>query len=319
MLRTIATCSILTLMASVFIPGQTLFAKSDRFTLIDIQKLNRYDENRILYQHIEKLHDQFVADAYDNSVAALMVIKDKTVYLFKDGFDDPEQVRANKILYDRGNQFLPDMWPNKIAGVPNFVMITDRRIEIQKNTTKEFVSANYKDFYMDVRNRFLKKHASIFLSLLVNRKDIEITIDRKRIPRKIADGDTVKYATWVSVRTSDGSTVYYAEDANGDGVTETFTVHSSDGFQWGFSSGPNLINIRNNSQKDIEGIIGWMTNTASGGSPVEDEIIKKTFPSAGTIGDMINDIYYIDAETKTFLKKKDINIEDAVEKKARGQ
>ena len=318
MRRPTATTTILALMASVLIPG-LLFAGSKGFTLIDIQKLNRYDEDRILYQHFEKPFDEFAPDASDNSIAALMVIKDKSVYLFKDGYDDPESVRNNRILHDRGNQFLPDLWPNKIEGVPNFVMITDRKVELQRNTTKEFVAGNYRDFYVDVRNRFLKKHAAIFLSLIVNRRDIEIATDRKRIPRRISDGDTVRYATWVSARTSDGGTVYYAEDADGDGITETFTVHSSDGFQWGFKAGANLVNIRNNTQKDIEGIIGWLTNAAYAGSPIEDELIKKTFPTSAIVKEMIDDIYYIDSDTKTFMKKKNIDIESEVDKKAQAK
>ena len=51
---------------------------------------------------------------YDNSLAALMVIKDKKVYLIQDGYDNPEQVAHNKAVLDRGNQFVPDMWQNKI-------------------------------------------------------------------------------------------------------------------------------------------------------------------------------------------------------------
>lgn len=315
MRRPTATMTIFALIISVLLPG-LLLARSKDFTLIDIQKLNRYDEDRILYQHFEKPHNEFSPDAKDNSIAALMVIKDKNVYLFKDGYDDHEAVLANRLLHDRGNQFLPDLWTNKIESVPNFVTITDRKIELQKNTSKEFVATNYKDFYVDVRDRFLKKHAAIFLSLIVNRKDIEIAVERKRIPRKIYEGDAVKYSTWVSARTSDGGTVYYAEDADGDGVTETFMVHSSDGFQWGFKTGPNLINIQNNTRKEIEAIIGWLVTTAYSGSPVEDELIKKTFPTTSTVGEMIDDIYYIDSETRTFMKKKNIDLEAEVDKKA---
>ncbi len=160
MRRPTATTTLLVLIITVLCPG-LLLARSKNFTLIDIQKLNRYDEDRILYQHFEKPYNEFSPDAKDNSIAALMVIKDKNVYLFKDGYDDTDAVMRNRLVHDRGNQFLPDLWPNKIEGVPNFVMITDRKIELQKNTTKEFVANNYKDFYVDVRNRFLKKHAAI--------------------------------------------------------------------------------------------------------------------------------------------------------------
>lgn len=301
---------------SLFFLSPPSFSKEPAFSIVEIQKLSRYDEDRVLYQQFEKTHDEYAGENMDNSIAALMIIKDKKVYLFEDGYDSIEQVKLNKVTLDKGNQFLPDMWQNKISGIPNYVMITDRRIEIQKNTSKEFVSNNYKDFYLSVRDKFLKKHVAIFLSLIVNRREADISINRVKL-RKSSDADQTKYKTTVSGRTPDGGTVYYAEDANGDGLTDTFTVDSRDGFQWGFKSGPNLVCIINNTQKDIEKIIGRITNFAYFGSPEEEQLIKKTFPSPDKINSMIDSIYNIDAETDRFLKKNNINLEESVDKSSK--
>ena len=67
-------------------------------------------------------------------------------------------------------------------------------------------------------------------------------------PRQCSPGEyptatEVKYDNPGIGQDPDGGTVYYAEDADGDGITETFTVESRDGFQWGFKSGPNVVCI----------------------------------------------------------------------------
>lgn len=319
MMQKFGTFAICLVAVTLVLQTQTLYSKDLSFTLLDIQKLNRYDENRVLYQQYESPHNEITGDVVDNSIAALMIIKDKKVYLFEDGYDSPEQTKLNKIVLDRGNQMLPDMWPNKISNSPNFVLITDRKLEMQRNTTKEWVSNNYKDFYISVRDKFLKKHVSIFFSLIINRMENEISISRRRIPRKIAEGDQAKYITTVSARTPDGGTVYYAEDSDGDGITDIFTVNSGDDFQWGYGCGPNLVCIIHNTQKDIEKIIGRLANFAYNGSPAEEELIKKTFPGTDKINAMINDLYRIDADTERYLKKNNINIEDLVEKSSKGE
>ena len=296
-----------------------LIARDLSYLPIDITKLSRYDENRVMYQHIETAHGEFSQDQMDNSVASLLVIKDKKVYLIRDGFDSTEQAMLNKGMYDKGGQLLPDIWVNKIDGVPDYIVVTDRKIEIQKNTTKEWVSSNYKEFYGSVREKFLKKHVAIFLSLIVNRVESEITVARKRLARTMADGDKVRYATTVTARTPDGGTVYYAEDADGDGVTETFTVNCNDGFIWGFKSGPNVVCILRNTQKDVENMIGTLTNLAYNGSPEEEQIIKKTFPTPDKINSMIDTLYNIDAETDKFLKKNSINLDESIDRKSKGE
>jgi hypothetical protein len=318
MIQKFGTFVICFIALSIVFQMQALYSKEISFTPVDIQKLSRYDEDRVLFQQYEGTPNAYAGDAMDNSIARLMVIKDKKVYLFQDGYDSPEQVKLNKDTLDRGNQMLPDMWPNKISDSPNFVLITDRRKEMQRNISKEWVSNNYKDFYLSVRDKFLKKHVSIFFSMLINRRDNEITISRKRIPRKIADGDQAKYITAVTAKTSEG-TIYYAEDADGDGITETFTVNFNDGFYWGSGSGPNIVCIAHNTQKDIEKIIGRLASFAYGGSPAEEEIIKKTFPGAGKVNSMIDDLYRIDGDTEKYLKKNNINIEDVVDKSTKGE
>src|SRR4030042_5015147 len=120
-----------------------LYSKDLGYTLVSIENLNRYDEDRVLYQQFESTLEKYASGANDNSIAALMVIKDKKVYLFEDGYDSPEQVKLNRDTLDRSSQILPDMWQNKIDSIPDFVLITDRRIELQRNTAKEWVSSNY--------------------------------------------------------------------------------------------------------------------------------------------------------------------------------
>ena len=297
-------------------PVTSSSSKEKAMLMIDIKQLSRYDENRVMYQQFEKIHDEN-SNEYeytDNSFAALMVIKDKKVLFIEDGYDNPEEVKNNRVTYELGKQAIPDLWVNKISGSPNFIIITDRKIELQKSSSKDYVSANYKDFYLNVRDKVLKKHVAIFLSLIVNRKEAEISISRERISRKISDTGPVKYLTRVTGRTPDGGTIYSAEDANGDGITETFTVDCNDGFEWGFNSGPNLVCIINNSQKDVEKIIGRIAYLAYNGSPEEEQIIKKTFPTPEKVKAMIDELYNIDGDTARLLKSNNINLEDAVDK-----
>jgi hypothetical protein len=149
--------------------------------------------------------------------------------------------------------------------------------------------------------------------LIVNRREAEFSVERKHLPRKLSDGDKVLYMTSVTARTPDGSTVYHAEDADGDGITETFTVNCNDGFLWGAKSGPNIVCIIRNTQRDVESIIGTLTNLAYSGTPEEEQIIKKTFPTPDKINTMIDNLYNIDAETERYLKKNNVNIEEGID------
>lgn len=304
---------------SILFQVPSLYSRDLSFTFLDVKKVSGYDQDRIVFQQIEKAPSELQVDTQDNSVALLMVIQDRKIYFFQDGYDNPEQVYFTKITYDMGNQFVPDIWLNKIDSNPDFVTVTDRRTEVQRSNVKEWVSSNYKDLYLSVRDKFIKKHVSIFLSLIVNRKETDMAVSRKLLHRKLYDTGGPKFAITVSARTTDGSTVYYAEDADGDGVTETFTVHCGDGFQWGYKSGPNVICIEKNTQKDIQQMIGRITNLAYYGSPEEEQIIKKSFPSPDKINSMINTLYNIDPETDKMLRKNGINIEENVDNSTKGE
>jgi hypothetical protein len=295
----------------------SLYSKDLSFTFLDIQKISSYDTDRIAYQQFEKAPDALNPDKNDNSLALLMIIKDKKIYVIQDGYDNPEQVYFNKISFNQGNQFIPNIWLNMIDGKPDSVMVTDRRIEVQRNTDKDWVAKNYNEMYAGVRDKFIKKHVTIFLSLIVNRKESDIVISRKLMRRKTYEPQEPRFAISVSARTNDGGTVYYAEDADGDGVTETFMVNCSDGFQWGYKSGPNIICIEKNTQKDIQQMIGRLTNLAYYGTQEEAEIIKKSLPTTDKIDTMINSLYNIDAETDKLLKKNGIDIDKNVEESSK--
>jgi hypothetical protein len=318
MLHKIAKLTLI-LVLIIFFQAPLLLAKEVGFKIIDIFNLNRYFEDRIAYQQYEKSYDQWHADTIDNSIAVLMLIKDKRIYLFKDGYDDPEAVRLKILMYNTGNTMIPDLWENKINGSPNFVQISDRKVVLLRNISKEQVSANYKDFYIKIRDEFLKKHVCIFLSLIFNRSETEMTITRTELPKRLSDQSPTKYAISVTVRTGDAGAVYHAEDSDGDGITDTFTVNMTDGFSWGYKCGANTIFIKNNTQKDIEKIIGRITNIAYYGSPEEEQIIKKSLPPQDKINALINDLYRVDSETKQFLKDNKVNIDEMVERGSKGE
>jgi hypothetical protein len=299
---------------SLIFQTQLLYSKAVEFKTIDVIELNRYYEDRIAYQQFEKQEDQFHLDNEDTSIAVLMIIKDKKIYLFKDGYDDEKQVRNKMILYSNSRQLNPVLWENRITGTPNYLLVTDRKIELQKSVSKEWITNNYKDFYIRIRDEFLKKHVAIFYSLLIDRMNTDMKVTRRELYKRANETGPAKYATSVVAITKDGGTVYYAEDSDGDGITETFTVNTSDGFSWGYKVGPNVVNIINNTQKDIEKMIGKIASYAYYGSPEEEQIIKKTFPTQDKISAMINDLYRIDPDTNKILKDNKINLEESIER-----
>ncbi len=310
---------MLILVLIAFFQAPLLLAKEVGFKIIDIFNLNRYDEDRIAYQQYEKPYDQWHVDTIDNSIAVLMLIKEKKIYLFKDGYDDFEAIRLKILLYNTGNTMIPDLWENKISSSPNFVQVSDRKVILMRNISKEQVSANYKDFYVKIRDEFLKRHVAIFLSLIMNRAEAEVTVTRTELPKRLSDQSPAKYAISVSARTGDAGAVYHAEDSDGDGITDTFTVNMTDGFSWGYKCGANTIFIKNNTQKDIERIIGRITSIAFNGSPEEEQIIKKSLPPLDKINDLIKELYKVDSETKQFLKDNKVNIEEMIEKGSKAE
>lgn len=302
---------------SILFQVPSLYSRDPGFTFLDFKKISSYDTDRITFQQFEKESDALNPDKSDNSLALLMIIRDKKIYIFQDGYDNPEQVYFTKITLDQGNQLMPNIWLNLIDGKPDYVVVTDRRTEVQRNTDKDWVAKNYNDLYGSVRDKFLKKHVTIFMSLIANRKESDMVISRTLLPRRTYDKPEPRFAISVSAKTNDGGTVYHAEDSDGDGVTETFTVHCGDGFQWGYKSGPNIICIEKNTQKDIQQIIGRISNLAYYGTQEEAEIIKKSLPAPEKLDDMINSLYNIDPETEKMLKKNGIDIQKNVEESSK--
>lgn len=260
-------------------------SKSIPFKILKLEKISRYNEDRVAYQQVEA----DVSPIIDNSSASLLIIKNSKMYLFKDGFDDPGTVNEQKLLLEMENRIVGDMWKNKIDNKPDFLRITDRRVEVLKNQSQEFVTNNYGDFYTHIRNQFLKKHVAIFKALMINRKDSGLYVKRTPLPKKAFDEGPTKFKTIVSAKTLDEK-IYYAEDADGDNITETFYVSIPDGFNWGYKSGPNIIFIYKNKQEDVKNLIGKLAYEAYNGSPEEEMFIKKTFPAKDEITDMINDL-----------------------------
>lgn len=254
------------------------------FQLIELENVSRYHEDRIAFQHIElpdKLFDKLVNT--DNAVESLLIIKNKKMFLIKDGYDNINDVNLKRLLFsiDDKDPKLIDKELRGITGKPNYVRITERRIEILKKIDltegEDFVSRTFGKFYINVRNAFLKKHVEIFRNLMINRKESGLFVERVRLPRKLVIGggeEKFKYATFVTAKSEDEK-IYFAADSDGDGVTETFYVNLGDGFNWGYQSGPNIIFIYNNTKEDIKQFIGNLTKEAYLGTKEEEEIISK--------------------------------------------
>ena len=264
------------------------------FKPIIIEDISRYYEDRIAYQHVQKE----VAPNIDNSFSALLIIKEKKIYLIQDGYDDPSIVATNKLRLEMETKLVGDLWVNKINGKPDFVRITDRKIELLKNFNEDFVSKNFGSFFLSVRNAFIKKHVEVFKKLMVDRKESGLIVSRTPLPVPAylnAPETPTKYKITVSGKTIDEK-LYYAEDSDGDGITETFMVNSADGFNWGYKSGANIIFIYNNQDEEIKGLIGQMCNWAYYGTPEEEKEILQNFPKDS---DIINEFKLeVPAQTK---------------------
>lgn len=273
-------------MIIIILFSASILASNFDFKPVVIEKISRYNEDRIAYQHIQ---NDF-GEKTDDSIATLLIIKEKQIYLLKDGYDDPEKVREKRLMLSMENQLIPDLWKNKINEKPDFIRITSRRIERMKNFDEDFVSKSFGTFYQNVRNAFLNKHVEIFKQLMIGRKDSGLIVDRVPLPKPTyinAPETETKYKITVSAKTIDEK-IYYAEDADGDGITETFTVSIPDGFNWGYKSGPNIIFIYNNKVEVVQNIIGNLSKWAYYGTPEEEEKIMKTFPKDSQIIDQFD-------------------------------
>lgn len=275
---------------------------------ISIEDISRYNEDRITYQQIEYIEDPEQHQKEDTSIASLLIIRDRKMYLFKDGYDDHKIVEQNRIIKESENRLIRnELWERQIDGKPDFLIITDRRTEVMKRiTTKptENISESYGNYYQKIRDTFIQEHVKIFRGLMINRKDAEFRVERKPIPKKLSDDSSeVKYFTSVTAKTKDGM-IYYAEDANGDGTTETFYVNLPDGFSWGYQSGPNIIFIYNNSQENIKGFIKDLAKEAIEGTTEEEQIINKEFSTLEEqTMELITDLVRVDQQTKDTMKE----------------
>jgi hypothetical protein len=278
--RVIAIAMLL-LIALAALPVYAYFGKSIDYLPIEVETISRYTEDRIAYQQIQTAP----IPGSDDSQAGLLIIKDRKMYLLKDGYDDPRVVRTQQLLIQKESAMVGDVWVNKINSKPDYIRITDRRIELMKNFGEEFVSKQFGSFYVSVRNAFLNRHVQTFRQLMNNRAESGLVVERVPLPKPLyvgAPDEPTKYATYVIGKTIDDK-LYYAIDADGDGVTETFTVNIPDGFHWGYKSGPNIILILNNTDEEIKGIIGKLAHEAYYGTPDEEKNILQTFPKDSDI------------------------------------
>jgi len=314
--KVLGSLSIVIILALVFQVTEVLSknSKNFKFKILSIEKISRFNEDRIAFQHIEKTYNEdLLFDKVDNSIASLLIVRDRKIYLFKDGFDNLNDVITQKKIMDMENRLIPDLWINKIDNKPDYVIVTDRRMKIlekvsvqEKNasgkiTTNKNLPDDYSNIYKEVRDKFLKNHVKIFKTLMVSYKE-NVFVNRKPLPKRLYDQGETKYFTSVSAKTLD-ETLYYAEDEDGDNITETFTVTLPDGFNWGGQSGPNIIFIykckyldKNNKEMntEIKNSIGTLAKEAYFGTEKEDKLMTKTLQKEkDEIKFMIDDIYRI--------------------------
>jgi len=283
----IASVTGIILISSIIFAG---LARNIIYKTLAIENISRYTEDRVAFQHIQTIHEPYSFDKKDNSIASLLIIKDKKMYLLKDGYDDKRVVNEQKTIYQMQNRLFPDLWVNKIDNKPDYIIKTDRRIPIlrkievnSKLGENKNLDEKYTKFYTEIRNKFIKKHINIFKKLMLDRKDSGIFVVRKPLPNRLSYNGPTKYFMSVQAKTKNGR-LYYAEDANGDGITETFSVNLKDGFDWGYKSGPNIIFIYKCKFKDKKGnptntkikeLIGNICHIAYYGFPKEYEMMKK--------------------------------------------
>ncbi|TFH41706.1 MAG: hypothetical protein E4G96_04975 [Chrysiogenales bacterium] len=279
---------VIVIIAATFFLAFELLSKERVLEIINLEKLSHYDEDRVAYQRIEK-HVGFFKD---NSIEVLLVIKDKKAYLMMDGYDRMSDVKRKRYIKDVTREYISDedLWVNKINGKPDFIKTAYRRSELMTNANEEFVTTNFGAFYRSVRDNLLVRHVEKFRHLMKNRGESQLQVTRKPVSLPIYASEeqrkNQKFSITARAKAMD-ETLYYCEDADGDGVTETFWVHRGDGFNWGYKSGPNVIFIYNNQEKEIETIIGKLANESVHGSVDEEKMLIQTFPKERDINDMI--------------------------------
>lgn len=295
----IILCFLVVLAASVY-------SKDLTYEELSIEDISKYNEDRMAYQQVEYIVDPEVHQKQDTSIASLLIIRDKKMYLFKDGYDDHHVVEQNKVIKEMENRLVQnELWTRNIDNKPDYLIITDRRVEVLKKVIvaekDDNLNQRYTDFYIKMRDAFIQKHVAIFRGLMINRKDAEFRMNRIPIPKSINYNGPTKYFTYATAKTKTGE-VYYAEDSDGDGITETFTVELPDGFHWGYKSGPNIVFILKNKQENIKAMIGSLTKEAYEGTPEEEKIITKQFDKLDKdIPKLMDDLIQMDFETKSVM------------------
>ena len=282
---------IVCLSTLVFIATRLYSEKTD-YTLLTLDTISNYRDNRIVYQHIQADPPKGVISETDTSVAALLIIHDGVMTLLAEGYDNPEVALSQKKIFEIENRHITndDVWPNRIdskepAPIPDYVRQSERRIDIVnidsstipkegKNTIpKNYVESKYKQTFLQVRKLFLEKHIAIFRELMSNREDSDLFVQREALKKDLftpAVMDASKFCTKVYAKSNTG-TIYHAEDCDGDNITETFSVHIPDGFNWGRNSGPNTIFIYKNKDPEIQELIGSLAYEALYGSTKDTE------------------------------------------------
>ncbi|HPS58004.1 MAG TPA: hypothetical protein PK514_07850 [Spirochaetota bacterium] len=286
--------ALVILLLSILCSG-ILISKEKEYLILDVDKITRYKEDRIVYQRIERPDVQ----TQDNSVEILLVIKDSKSYFIADGFDKVDEVKMKRIVMDAENKYVDnnDFWLNKINGKPDCVRIIYRRSDLLRNINEEFVSSNFGQFYKSVRDGFIKMHVEKFRTLMKNRGESGLHVRKKQISMEVNpdNSNDVKQKFFTSATGKSGDeVVYYCEDADGDGITETFMAYRNDGFDWGIGSGPNILMIYGNTDKDIETLIGKLVNESENGTVEEEKKMFQEFPQEGDILKMIEDITPLD-------------------------
>ena len=286
--------SVVLILFILFFSGVSISKEKDHL-ILDPDKISRYSEDRIAFQRIENPEEQMK----DNSVENLLIIKNNKTYFIVDGYDIISEVQMKKIVMDAENKYIEnnDFWLNKINGKPDYVRIIYRRSDLLKNTNEEFVTSNFGPFYKSVRDKFIKIHVDKFRILMKNRGESKLTVKRRLLSVKVNpdNPNDIKQRFFKSVTAKAcDETVYYCEDADGDGITETFMATLDDGFDWGVGSGSNLILIRGNTDKDIETMIGKLVNEAENGTVEEEKKMFQEFPKEEDIHKMMEQITPID-------------------------
>jgi len=272
------------------------FSKEKDYLILDPDKISRYNEDRITFQRIETPDEQMK----DNSVENLLIIKDNKIYHIVDGYDIVSDVQLKKIVMDAENKYIEnnDFWLNKINGKPDYVRIIYRRSDLLKNTNEEFVTSNFGQFYRSVRDKYIKLHVDKFKTLMKNRGESKLKVNKRLLSVKVNpdNPNDIKQRFYKSSSAKAGDeTVYFCEDADGDGITETFMATIDDGFHWGVGSGPNLLIIRGNTDKDIETLIGKLVNESENGTVEEEKKMFQNFPKEEDIQKMMEHITPMDS------------------------